>query len=68
MAWTTADLEAIEASIKNGTSRVRYADREITYRDLDELLKLRNLIQAELGVVANGGIGHHYPGFSKGIQ
>jgi len=68
MAWTAADLVAIEKSIKNGTSRVRYADREITYRDLDELLKLRTIIQAELGVIANGGITHHYPKFSKGIQ
>lgn len=68
MAWTSADLEAIEKSIKNGTSRVRYADREITYRSLEELLQLRTIIQAELGVVANGGIQHHYPAFSKGIQ
>lgn len=68
MAWTTSDLEAIEESIKNGTSRVRYADREVTYRDLDELLKLRTLIQAELGVVTHSGISHHYPAFSKGIQ
>lgn len=68
MAWTAADLEAIEKSIKNGTSRVRYADREITYRSLEELLQLRTIIQAELGVVTNGGIRHHYPAFSKGIQ
>lgn len=54
MAFQAADLEAIEAALRTGSSRVKYADREIQYRSLDELQQLRNLIRRELGLTTNG--------------
>lgn len=50
MAWTQADLDALNKSIANGTLSVSYADRRVQYRTLDEMLKIRNLMTVELGL------------------
>jgi hypothetical protein len=46
MAWTQADLDALDAAIKSGTRQVRFADREVTYMSMDDLLKARSLAAA----------------------
>ena len=49
MAWTQADLTAIERALKQGTRRVRLdSGKEIEYRTIDELEQLRRTITAEL--------------------
>lgn len=48
MAWTSSDLEEIEKAIKSGTLRVKYSDREVQYRSLDEMLKIRDMIAQKL--------------------
>ena len=45
MAWTEADLEALETSIKSGVRSVEYADATITYHSLDEMLRLREVMK-----------------------
>lgn len=50
MAWTTADLEALDKSIAKGVTSVRYADRTVQYRSLEEMLKIRALMMDELGL------------------
>lgn len=50
MSWTQADLDAINTAIASGTSRVKYADREVQYRSLDELTQIRDAIRRDLGV------------------
>lgn len=49
MAFTQDQLDAIEAAIAEGTLTVKYADKEVTYRSLDELLRIRALIVGALG-------------------
>jgi hypothetical protein len=49
MAWEQTDLDAIETAIKTGQLSVSYRDRTVTYRSLDELLKIRALIRDDLG-------------------
>ena len=44
MAWSESDITALETAIKQGTVRVKFADREITYRSLDEMIRLRDLM------------------------
>jgi hypothetical protein len=39
-SWTQADIEALEAAIKRGVLRVRFADREIQYHSVSEMLSL----------------------------
>lgn len=64
MAWTQADLEAIETAIKNGTSEVQYADKRVKYRSLEELKEIRAMISKELDTSKPGKI--TYAEFSKG--
>lgn len=56
MAWSQSDLDAIKAAIANGAKRVKFQTHEVEYMSLTEMLKARDLIQAELsGSSANSG-------------
>lgn len=48
MAYTKADLATVERAIARGEKIVRYSDRTVEYRTVDELIKARDLIQSEL--------------------
>ena len=47
--FTTLDLEALETALAKGVKTVKYTDKEITYRSVDEMLKIRDLIRNCLG-------------------
>jgi hypothetical protein len=66
MAFTQTQLEAIEKAIAEGVLKVKYENKEVEYRSLDDLLKLRDLIKAELGLSARGG--RRYVSTNKGLQ
>jgi hypothetical protein len=53
MAWTSTDLTAIETAIASGALRVKFSDREVQYRSMDELLKARNVIKES--IASSGG-------------
>lgn len=46
--YTWEQLEALEKSIAEGVKRVKYQDKEVEYRSLDEMLALANAIRAAL--------------------
>lgn len=46
--FTQAHLEAIEEAIANGYLKVRYDDKEVTYQDMNALIKARNMIADSL--------------------
>ena len=48
MAWTTNDLTEINKAIASGTLNVKYADREVQYRSLEEMLKIREIGRAHV--------------------
>ena len=48
MSFTQKHLEAVEAAIARGEKVVRYADRTVEYRDVDDLLKARDEIRHSL--------------------
>jgi len=48
--FTYASLAAINAAIAGGTSSVKFADREITYSSMAELILARDLILNYLGL------------------
>jgi hypothetical protein len=50
MAYTQADLDAIEAAILSGTSTVSYESKSVTYRSIDELFRIRAAIMRALGL------------------
>jgi hypothetical protein len=57
MAWTQQQLDAIETAIASGELTVRFGDRTVTYRSMDELLQARavikNALDAEAGTITD---------------
>lgn len=66
MAYTQQQLDALEAAIAEGALSVKYGDKAVTYRSLDEMLRIRAAMRAALGLSSNSGGGGVYPTFSKG--
>lgn len=52
MAFTTADLDALDRAISSGELRVRLNDREVTYRSTEELLSARVYISTQLATAS----------------
>jgi hypothetical protein len=48
--YTLENYRAICAAIADGAVRVKYTDKEIEYRDLDDMIKIKNMIKKELGL------------------
>lgn len=48
MAFTQAQLDAVETAIASGELKVMFDGREIVYRSVDDLLKARNTIKSTL--------------------
>lgn len=51
MAFTITQLEALEAAIAQGAKRVKYTDKEVEYNSYDDMIKLRDRMRIELGLV-----------------
>lgn len=52
MAFTADDLAAVEAAIAKGEASVQFADRAVSYRSIEDLLKARALIKTALATGA----------------
>lgn len=53
MAVTQADIDNLNAALRSGERRVRFADgKEVEYRSVDDLLKARNDAQSELNAAS----------------
>lgn len=63
MAWTQADIDALEAALKTGVLTVHYADRSVTYRSLAEMLQLRATMKDT--VLGAAGTAKARPSFAK---
>lgn len=44
MAFTQADLDALDSARKQGAKRIRFQDRDFEFDSVDDYIKLRNLI------------------------
>jgi len=49
MAFTQAQLDALEEAIAQGVLEVKYQDREVRYRSMNQMLQLRDLMRRSLG-------------------
>jgi hypothetical protein len=54
MAYTEQQLQALRDALANGVRRVRFGDREIEYRTVDELKQA--IAVAEADVAKNSGV------------
>jgi hypothetical protein len=66
MAYTAAQLTALESAIASGALTVRYADKMVTYRSLDEMLSLQRVMTADITPPATATTACTYGAFSKG--
>lgn len=53
MAFTPDDLTVVDQAIASSKLTVKYADRLVTYRSMDELIKAKTLIEEELAATSN---------------
>jgi hypothetical protein len=67
MAFTQDDLDVLNASIAQGALKVKYADKEVEYRSLKDMLELRRLMAAELGLLPDPDTNRKYAEFNKGF-
>jgi hypothetical protein len=54
MAFTQQQLADLEAAIAEGVTTVSSNGRQVSYRNLSDMLKLRDAIREELGVTGAG--------------
>jgi len=72
MAWTQADLDALDAEIKTvqTVSSASYADQQNQFRPVDDLLKLRRTMREAITAAAAEAAGTgstRYVATSKGV-
>lgn len=53
MAYSQTDLDAINSAIASGALSVAFRDRTVTYRSIDDLLKAKRTIEAEIAGTAS---------------
>ncbi|KSW22772.1 MULTISPECIES: hypothetical protein [unclassified Pseudomonas] len=67
MAYTLEQYEALKAAIAEGALSVRFADRSVTYRSVDEMIRILRLMESDLGLNANSNGTRRFASFSKGF-
>jgi hypothetical protein len=67
MAWTQDDLDVIERMIAQGVLEMEYGDKKLKYTSLNDMLRVRDLIRAELGLT-NSTSNRKYAQFNKGYN
>jgi hypothetical protein len=55
MAFTSTDLDALNAAIASGELTVKHNGREVTYRSMEDLLKAKRTVESELAAAETGG-------------
>ena len=50
MPFTRAQYDALIESIAAGTTAVSYSGKSVTYRSLDDMIKLAKIMQRSLGI------------------
>lgn len=66
MAYTIEQYSALQAAIAEGALSVRYADKSVNYRSLDEMMRILKLMASDLGINAGHCGGRRFTSFSKG--
>lgn len=67
VTFTTENLTALVNAIATGARKVKYADKEVTYNSLDDMLKLKKLMENDLGISSTRDNGRRrFASFTKG--
>lgn len=49
-SFTLDQLKSLESAIADGALKVKYSDKEVEYRSLEEMLKIRDIMKNDLGL------------------
>lgn len=66
--FTQEQYDKLNEAIAQGALKVKYADKEVEYRSLDEMIRIRDLMAKDLGLFDQGNGGRVFASFSKGID
>jgi len=68
MAWTQADIDALERAIADGRGArsITFADQSVTFNSIAEMLALLATMKQAVTAAA-GGSSTRYAAFSKGV-
>lgn len=66
MAYTTLEYETLVRAIAQGALVVKYGDKEVTYRSLSDMLKIKGQMEAQL-TPATVKPSRRYAQHSKGL-
>lgn len=67
MAYTQDQYDTLVNAIAQGVLVVKYSDKEITYRNLSDMYRIKGAMEAELGIGGNKSR-KVLAGFSKGLN
>jgi hypothetical protein len=65
--FTLQQLEKLEEAIAQGALEVQYADKRVRYESMAAMLRLRTLMQEELGIIEPSRR-RVYATFNKGLN
>jgi hypothetical protein len=68
MVYTTDQYQQLTAAIGQGALKVKYADKEVEYRSLAEMLRIKSLMEKDLGINNNASGRRVYATFKKGLN
>lgn len=69
MAYTQQQIDTLKAAIAEGALTVRYADKQVTYRSLDEMIRILSIMEREVNTTdVETASGIVYGSFSKGLS
>ena len=67
MAYTIDQYNQLTVAIAQGALTVKYADKEVTYRSLGDMLRIKKLMEQELGLNTAADGRRVYAQFKKGL-
>lgn len=59
-AFTEKQLADLEVAISQGVLKVKYTDKEVTYRSIDEMMRLRYVMRRALGLISSASTRIYY--------
>lgn len=64
--YTVQQYNALCAGIAQGVTSVKYGDKEVTFRSLDDMLRTKSLMESALNIKKASR--KKFASFSKGLQ
>lgn len=66
MAFTVDQIDALKSAIAEGVLKVKYADKEVEYRSLNDMVRTLKMMEAE--VYPQKSSGRKYASFTNGLN